>query len=326
MRLDKFILQKYPNLSRAYIKQQIKLGNVLVGGKKAKPSFALRESDLVGFAPGFEFPTESKIQPNPEIKLNIIFENEDVIVIDKPAGISVHPRQTKTGPIAKEMNNTLVSGLLAYYPPIANVGDFSTPPAPSPFQGEGWGEVNIRPGIVHRLDKDTSGVMIIAKNQRSFDWLKKQFKERKVQKKYIALVVGCPKEDCDTIKTYLTRSAADPSKQKVVPLNTVDHNKKLREAITEYKVIKKFKDYCLIEAYPQTGRLHQIRAQFAWLGNPVAGDAKYGPKKRPLPAGLKRQFLHATELKIILPDGEKKTFLSPLPGELAQIAEGLKKN
>ncbi|MBU1102412.1 RluA family pseudouridine synthase, partial [Patescibacteria group bacterium] len=366
--------------SRAYIKEQIKLGNILiypvrslkikpeipqseppaslslqrgeqakspqklkirmkyawtsngVNGKKVKPSCVLRESDQVAFAPGFEFPTENKIQPNPEIKLNIIFENKDVIVIDKLAGISVHPRQTKTGtPIAKEINNTLVSGLLAYYPPLEQVGD----------------DPKIRPGIVHRLDKDTSGVMVVAKNQRSFDWLKKQFKERVVQKKYIALIHNCPKENPGVIKTYLTRSKTEPSKQKVISgTDKIIPRSNEREAITEYKIIKKFKDFCLIEAYPKTGRLHQIRVQFAWLGNPIAGDTKYGPRLRPhftkaspgeqgydgqakkklLASGLKRQFLHAVELKITLIDGEKKTFLSPLPDELAQIAERLKKN
>ncbi len=298
-------------------------------------------------------PKRTKIQPNAEIKLNIIYEDSNVIVIDKPAGISVHPRQTKTGaPIAKEINNTLVSGLLAYYPPIANVGDFPTPPAPSPFQGEGWGEVNIRPGIVHRLDKDTSGVMIIAKNQKSFEWFKKQFKERKVFKKYIALVCGQLKDDEGEIKTYLTRSESDPSRQKVVrhvfllpsdegragwgaesKFNTSPQSPphlrrggKLREAITEYKVIKKFKDYCLIEAYPKTGRLHQIRVQFAWLGHPIAGDTKYGKKNQPRPVGLTRQFLHAAKIEITLPDGKKKRFVSPLPTELAQIINDLTKN
>jgi 23S rRNA pseudouridine1911/1915/1917 synthase len=371
-RIDKFILDNNPQLTRAYIKEQIKLGNILVypvrslkiepgipqseppallslqrgeqakspqklkiktkydwtsngvNAKKVKPSYILREGDQVAFAPGFQFPEAGQIQPNTNIKLNIIYENNNVIVIDKPTGLSVHPRQTKTGaPIAKELNNTLVSGLLAYYPPLASVGDPST----------SSGQV-IRPGIVHRLDKDTSGLMIVAKNQKSFSWLKNQFKERKVQKKYIALISDCPKEDRGTIKTYLTRSSTEPSKQKVISAtDKIIPRENEREAITEYKVTQKFRDYCLIEAVPKTGRLHQIRVQFAWLGHPVAGDTKYGRKDTPAPPGLKRQFLHAAELKITLPaspaggpNGEKKTFSSPLPDDLSAFLEKLEKD
>jgi len=354
MRFDKYITKHYSNLSRAYIKEQIKLGNILVypvrslktepgipqsgpqakspqklkiktkytwtsngvNNKKVKPSYILREGDFVDFAPGFQFPKTGQIQPNTNIKLNIIYENNDVIVIDKPAGLTVHPRQTKSGaPIDKELNNTLVSALLAYYPPLANVGDPST----------SSGQV-IRPGIVHRLDKDTSGVMIVAKNQKSFDWLKKQFKERRVEKKYIALISGCPKEDQGALKTYLTRSATEPSKQKVISrTDKIIPRENEREAITEYKVTQKFKDFCLIEASPKTGRLHQIRVQFAWLGHPVAGDTKYGRKNTPAPLGLKRQFLHATELETTLPDGQKKLFLSLLPQDLKSVLERLER-
>jgi 23S rRNA pseudouridine1911/1915/1917 synthase len=318
-RIDKFILDNNPQLTRAYIKEQIKLGNILVNNKQVKPSYKMREGDQVAFAPGFKLPATDEIQPNQDIKLKIIYEDGDVIVINKPAGLTVHPRQTKTGaPITTELNNTLVSGLLAYYPPLANVGD-------NPV---------LRPGIVHRLDKDTSGLMIVAKNQKSFEWLKKQFKERKVEKKYIALISGCPKENQGALKTYLTRSATEPSKQKVVSrTDKIIPRENEREAITEYKVTQKFRDYCLIEAVPKTGRLHQIRVQFAWLEHPVAGDTKYGRKDTPAPPGLKRQFLHAAELKITLPaspaggpNGEKKTFSSPLPDDLSAFLEKLEKD
>lgn len=310
-RIDKFILDNNPQLTRAYIKEQIKLGNILINSKRVKPSYQMHLDDLVSFASGFKLSESGKIHPNPDIKLKIIYEDADVIAIDKPAGLTVHPRQTKTGaPIAKELNNTLVSALLAYYPPLASVGDN---PA-------------IRPGIVHRLDKDTSGVMIVAKNQKSFEWLKKQFKERKVEKKYIALISGCPKENQGALKTYLTRSATEPSKQKVVSrTDKIIPRENEREAITEYRVTQKFRDYCLIEAVPKTGRLHQIRVQFAWLGHPVAGDTKYGRKDTPAPPGLKRQFLHAAELEITLPNGEKKTFSSTLPDDLSAFLEKLEK-
>jgi len=301
-RLDKFILKQKPEYSRAYIKEQIKLGNILIGGKKVKPSYGLRQGDAVALAPGFTLPTTTKIQPNPEIKLNIIYEDDNVIVINKPAGLAVHPRQDKNGlPLLSEINSTLVSGLLAHYPLLAPVGDDST----------------IRPGIVHRLDKDTSGLMIVAKNQKSFAWLKKQFKERKVFKKYLALVNGELKNDSGTIEAPLGRSKNDPTKQKIDATG--------KPAITEYEVKRRFKNFTLLETSPKTGRLHQIRVHLAHLSHPVAGDKKYGPKNRPCSAGLKRQFLHAQELKIILPEGNKKTFSAPLPMDLTTVIEKLEK-
>jgi len=349
-RLDKYLQQKYPNLSRAYIKEQIQLGNFLINGKLVKPSYLLRQEDTVALAPGFKLPeAENKILPNPKIKLHIIFENDDVLVTDKPAGLSAHPRQDKNGlPLTEEIESTLVSGLLAHHPAIANVGDFITSPQSSPLKGEEEKIISIqsppfeggekegvifpllRPGIVHRLDKDTSGVMIIAKNQTSFVWLKKQFKERLVSKKYLALVHGCPKDKQGVIKTLLARAKNNPTKQKI---STTEG----KEAITEYQVIKEFKDYSLIEARPKTGRLHQIRVHLAHLGHPIAGDAKYGPAKlasshaqrggdKQLSAslGLTRQFLHAQELEIVLPNQIKKTFIAPLPPDLENVLQNIK--
>jgi len=389
MRLDKYLTKKYPNLSRVYIKDQIKLGNFLVypvrsqpenynipekkpkaksqnkldteikhgwdsngvEGKIVKPFYLLRESDLVVFAPGFTLPESARLLPNPNIKLDIIYEDDNVIVINKPAGLSVHPRQDKAGrPLLSEVNTTLVSGLLAYYPAIANVGDSITSPYPSPSKGEGTEFASIpsppfeggekegvtspllRPGLVHRLDKDTSGVMIIAKNQTSFEWLKAQFKERQTAKKYLALAHGSLKAKQGEIKTLLARAKENPTKQKVLPRINADLKTPLidaetktkgKEAITEYKVLKEFKDYTLLEASPKTGRLHQIRVHLAHIGHPIAGDAKYGAKLLPSPPGLTRQFLHAQELEITLPDGQEKTFLAPLPAELQTVLGAL---
>ena len=327
-RLDKFILAKFPRHSRAYLKEQIKLGNFLVypvkshkagtakqlfnrvNDKKVKPSYILRADDTVTLAPGFVLPESTAILPNPNIKLNILYEDADVLVINKPAGLSVHPRQDKNGlPLLSEVDSTLVSGLLAYYPLIANVGDHPL----------------LRPGLVHRLDKDTSGVMIIAKNQTSFNWLKAQFKEKGVTKKYIALVHGSLKEKQGTIKTLLARAIENPTKQKVAKQGG-------KEAITQYKVIREFKNYTLLEASPQTGRLHQIRVHLAHIGHPVVGDAKYGQRlksdfkgraKSDFSELLNRQFLHAQELKIMLPDGQKKTFSAPLPTNLNAVLRAL---
>jgi len=301
MRLDKYLTNKYPALSRAYIKTQIKLGNFLVEGKLAKPFYVLRAGDNVILAPDFTLPDATRILPNHKIKLDIIYEDQNVIVINKPANLSVHPRADKNGlPLLSELDSTLASALLAYYPTIANVGD-------SPA---------LRPGLVHRLDKDTSGIMIIAKNQPSFDWLKKQFQERLTAKKYLALVHGALKEKQGEIKTKLARAKKNPTKQKVSAQEG-------KEAITEYKVLKEFKNFSLVEASPKTGRLHQIRVHLAHLGHPVVGDKKYGLKNQLIPAGLTRQFLHAQELKITLSDGSKRTFFAPPPTELQAVLEAL---
>jgi len=168
---------------------------------------------------------------------------------------------------------------------------------------------------IHRLDKDTSGIFLVAKNEKALEFFQKQFQERKVEKKYLALVVGNLKNKEGEIKTLLGRSPKDPRKQKVY-LPHEPQNEGKREAVTRYKVLQRFKDYDLIEVKPETGRKHQIRAHFTYLGHPVAGDKLYGFKGQVCPKGLKRQFLHASYIKIELPNGEIKEFQSELPNEL----------
>ncbi|OIO45898.1 MAG: hypothetical protein AUJ31_03035 [Parcubacteria group bacterium CG1_02_39_15] len=168
---------------------------------------------------------------------------------------------------------------------------------------------------IHRLDKDTSGIFLVAKNEKALEFFQKQFQERKVEKKYLALVVGNLKNKEGEIKTLLGRSPKDPRKQKVY-LPHEPQNEGKREAVTRYKVLQRFKDYDLIEVKPETGRKHQIRAHFTYLGHPIAGDKLYGFKNQPCPKGLKRQFLHASYIKIELPNGEIKEFQSELPNEL----------
>jgi 23S rRNA pseudouridine1911/1915/1917 synthase len=168
---------------------------------------------------------------------------------------------------------------------------------------------------VHRLDKDTSGILLVAKNDKSLEFLQKQFKERKVIKKYLALVVGHLKNKEGTIKTLIGRSPKDRLKQKVFLPNQPEVEGK-REAVTEYKTLQRFKDYDLIEVRPRTGRKHQIRTHLAYLGHPIAGDKKYGFKNQPCPKDLKRQFLHASYLKIKLPNNQTKEFKSELPNDL----------
>lgn len=201
----------------------------------------------------------------------IIYEDEDVQILDKPAGI--------------------------------NADDFTK--------------------RAHRLDKDTSGVFLVAKNDRALEFLQEQFKNKKVEKKYIALVAGHLKDERGIIETLLGRSPQDRRKQKVyLPQEPGTGNK--REAITKYKVLAKFQDYDLIEAEPETGRKHQIRAHMAYLGHPIAGDKLYGFKNQISPKNLNRQFLHAKYLKIKLPNGEIKEFASELPNDLKLCLQNLK--
>jgi len=205
-------------------------------------------------------------------KLRTIYEDEDLLVIDKPAGI--------------------------------NADDI--------------------PKRIHRLDKDTSGVFLIAKNDKALEFFQKEFQEKMVEKKYIALVVGEIKNNEGVIETLLGRSPNDKRKQKVYFLNDPKAEGK-RKAITKYKILQKFKDYTLMEVKIETGRKHQIRAHFAYLKNPIAGDKMYGFKNQSCPKELKRQFLHANQIKIKLPSGKRKIFKSKLPEELKKILKKLKK-
>lgn len=288
-RLDKFIAKNWLSFSRSYLQQQIKAGQALVNGQAKKPSYLLKEGDKIEaeILP----PPKISLEPNPSIKLEIVYEDADVIVVNKPAGLTVHPSPT-------QKSGTLINGLLVYYPLLKHVGDDP-----------------LRPGLVHRLDKDTSGLMIVAKNNQAFEYLKNQFQERKVIKKYLALVIGQLKQSSGEIKTAISRSKSIPTKQKISATG--------KEAITLYKTIKKFRNFTLIEAQPKTGRMHQIRVHLAWLGHPVAGDPKYGLRAT-VPPGLKRQFLHSAYLKIKLPDGGTKEFRASLPSDLTHTLAALK--
>jgi 23S rRNA pseudouridine1911/1915/1917 synthase len=204
------------------------------------------------------------------MELKVLYENDDLLVIDKPAGV--------------------------------NADDF--------------------PKRVHRLDKDTSGVLIVAKNDKTLEFLQKQFKERRVEKKYIALIVGHLKTKQGIIETLIGRSPKDRRKQKVFLAGEPDSQGK-RTATTKYKVLKRLKNFDLVEITPKTGRKHQIRCHFAYLGHPIVGDKMYGFKNQIFPEDLKRHFLHASYLKIKLPDGKEKEFQSDLPEDLKKVFENL---
>ncbi|MCX6720294.1 MAG: RluA family pseudouridine synthase [Candidatus Staskawiczbacteria bacterium] len=242
--------------------------------------------------------------------IKIIYEDKDLLVVEKPAGIVVFPE----GPTLKSGEKTLIDYLIEQYPELKNVGE-----AP-------------RYGVVHRLDKDTSGVLLVAKSAEGLIFLQKQFKNREVEKKYVCLVEGTIKEDKGKIKTLMARSPKDGRKQKVY-LEAEPHPLSAREAITEYKVIDDFKDYTLLEVQIKTGRRHQIRCHFSYLQHPIAGDKLYGFKNSKNPRGSERQFLHAQKLKIQLPfdaaqgrpTGKTEEFISDLPEDLKTVLKNLVK-
>src|SRR3989344_6906466 len=225
--------------------------------------------------------------------LKILYQDQDVLALDKLANVVVFPEIQIT-------SHTLIDDILERFPEVKQVGE-----AP-------------RYGIVHRLDKDTSGVLLVAKTPEALIFLQKQFKNREVEKKYVALITGTIKEDSGKIHTLIGRSPADPRKQKAYPIDQTSATGK-REAITTYKVIERFKDYTLLEVKIETGRKHQIRCHLAHIHHPVAGDTMYGFKDSPTPKGLTRQFLHASYIKIRLPDGKIKECNSDLPEEFKKI-------
>lgn len=240
-----------------------------------------------------------KIEPDFSIPIEIVYEDEDVIVINKQPGVSVHPSINEKG-------GTIANALVAHYPPMADVG-----------------EDPVRPGIVHRLDKDTSGLLVAAKNQHAFEFLKNQWQKGLVIKKYLTLVVGRIGKERGEIKSELARSEKDFRKRMVV-LPKLEGRVKGKLAITEYKVIQRYKDYTYVEVYPKTGRMHQIRVHFASLGNPVAGDKIYGKQKK-TPEGLTRQFLHAYYLSFSLPGGKKLALEADMPDDIARVLSKLTK-
>jgi 23S rRNA pseudouridine1911/1915/1917 synthase len=231
--------------------------------------------------------------------VKIIYENNDVLVVNKPAGLIVFPEGNISG------EKTLIDYLIEKDSTLKSVGE-----AP-------------RYGIVHRLDKDTSGVLLVAKSPEALIFLQKQFKNREVGKKYVCLVNGVVKEDKGEIKTLIGRAQGDKRKQRVYSPGQAKSEGK-REAITEYKVLERFKDYTLLEVNIKTGRRHQIRCHFSFIHHPIVGDKLYGFKDSPIPEGLTRQFLHSSYLKIQLPNGKIQEFLSDLPEELKIIINNLK--
>ncbi|MBI3363040.1 MAG: RluA family pseudouridine synthase [Chloroflexi bacterium] len=284
-RLDKALAAALADFSRTQIQRLIEDGLVAVDGvvaAKVGQKVEGGERVVVRVPPV----VPAAIQPE-AIPLAIVYEDDDIIVIDKPAGMIVHPS-------AGHVRGTLAHAVLGHDPEIEGVG----------------GEQ--RPGIVHRLDKETSGLIVVAKNDRAHRDLQRQFKSRAVEKVYTALVDGAPPTDRGRIETPIGR---DPRNRKRMAVVSGDLG---REAITEYRVVEKFQAHTLVEARPRTGRTHQIRVHFAFLGCPVAGDTVYGRRHSTIAAP--RNFLHAARLTLALPStGGRKVFDAPLPEALQQV-------
>ena len=229
------------------------------------------------------------------MKLSILYQDNELAVIEKEAGM----------PILREGPGT-----------EKTVADFVVEDIPEALEEEH------RYGIVHRLDKDTSGVLLIAKTKEMYEYLQEQFQTRKVQKEYTTLVSGIVKENNMSINAPLGRAPSDRRKQKAYsPDDPVAQDK--REAVTEYRVNKRFKDYTLLSVFPKTGRKHQLRAHLTYINHPIAGDKLYAFKNQPVPEGLERQFLHASSLSVTLPNGTNKEFRSELPQDLKTVLESI---
>ncbi|MFC1974624.1 RluA family pseudouridine synthase [Chloroflexota bacterium] len=283
-RLDKSVGERYPELSRTYAQRLIADGCITVNGRVAKAGLKLNIGDKVDIV----IPPTPPSPLSPEaIPLNIIYEDDDLLVIDKPAGLTVHPAPGHPG-------HTLVNAVLSHFPHLADIGD------------------SLRPGIVHRLDKDTSGVMLVAKNRMAQANLADQFKSHSVVKAYLVLVKGHLTPERGIIEAEIGR---DPRNRKRMAVVT-----RGREARTEYQVIKYIGDYTLLEVSMATGRTHQIRVHLSAIGYPVVGDATYGVKS----TYLSRQFLHACRLGFKLPStGEYVEFKSELPPDLEQALKDI---
>ncbi|MFN2105466.1 MAG: RluA family pseudouridine synthase [Candidatus Promineifilaceae bacterium] len=297
-RLDKVLARQLPELSRAQWQRLISEGLVLVNGLPAKASQQLAGGELIKAE--IPEPAESNLIPE-DIALDIRYEDNDIIVVNKPAGMVVHP-----GP--GHASGTLVNAILAHCPDLPGIGDTK------------------RPGIVHRLDKDTSGLIIIAKNDEALRYLQAQFKARTVIKKYLALVDGHIQPSAALIDAPIGR---DPLQRKVMTVISHDNPRtrsaRAREAQTHYKVLTYYEDFSLVECAPHTGRTHQIRVHMAYIGFPIVGDIVYGRRKQRLT--LDRHFLHAGELRIKRPlDGELLALEAELPEELQAVIDQLAKS
>ncbi len=289
IRLDKYLAKEKPELSRSMIQKLIEEGQILVNNNPVRASYLLQEQDQITI----EIPEVKEVGIKAQdLPIEIIYEDKDILLVNKPKGMVVHPANGNP-------DGTLVNAIMAKCKDgLSGIG------------GE------LRPGIVHRLDKDTSGLLIVAKNDRAHIQMSEQIKEHKVQKTYLALVKGIVKENEATIQMPIGRSTQDRKKMAV--------RKDGKEAITHFRVVKRYLHHTLLEVKIETGRTHQIRVHMAQIGHPVVGDMVYSSGKNPF--GVEGQMLHAQKLDFTHPrTGEKMHFEAPLPAYFTEILEKLEK-
>jgi 23S rRNA pseudouridine1911/1915/1917 synthase len=292
-RIDIFLSREI-GLSRSQTDKLIRTGQIKLNNGSAKPSYKIKVNDRIVV----NIPPAKELSAKPEdIPLDIVFEDKDIIVINKPPGIVVHPAAGNPG-------GTLVNALLHHCKDMSGIGGF------------------VRPGVVHRLDKDTSGLMVFAKNDAAHLNISAQIKNREVRKTYVALVHGEIKDDSGLIDAPIGRHPVHRKKMAVITAPSM----KKREALTYYKVLKRFSGeqgkFTLVELDLKTGRTHQIRVHLSHLGHPVVGDRTYSKKKDMTEAG--RQLLHATRLSFLHPaTGKYLEFKSEIPGDMRRVIEGL---
>lgn len=289
-RLDKFIAKHLPTLSRSYIQQLIDNGEVQVDRITRRRTFKMTPGQVVNFT--IPPPTIDELLPE-DIPLNVVYEDRDVLVIDKAAGMVVHPAPG-------HLSGTLANAVVHHAPEISIAG-------------------SNRPGIVHRLDKDTTGLIVVAKSDRARVTLVKQWNERSVEKRYLALCWGCPEHDEATIDVPIGRDPVSRNKMAVVANG--------RDAVTHFTVLERFEDCSLLELVIDTGRTHQIRVHLDFIGHPVVGDSVYNRKTGRAGGSSElvgRQFLHAYKLAFDLPDGKRVSLESPLPDDLQSALTALR--
>jgi len=286
-RLDVFLSGESPGLSRSHIQKLVAGGMVEVNGVPARPSYKVRTGDVVVLK--VPPPVELVVEPEP-IPLDILYQDVDLVVVNKPRGMVVHPAEGN-------YTGTLVNALLHHCRDLSGINGI------------------LRPGIVHRLDKDTSGLLMVAKNDAAHLDLARQISERTVEKRYLALVHGSMKHNRGTVDAPIGRHPKDRQRMAVEPRNG-------KPAVTHYQVLSRHGNYTYLDLKLETGRTHQIRVHLAYIGCPVVGDHKYGPDKNAF--GLEGQFLHAALLAFTHPcSHEKMIFEAPLPEELQRVLNRL---
>ncbi|MGN6483085.1 MAG: RluA family pseudouridine synthase [Thermomicrobiales bacterium] len=289
LRLDRYISEQLPDLSRTYLQSLIESGHILVDGQARRRSFKVTQGEVVTVT----IPETEEIDVLPErIPLDIVYEDSDVIVVNKRAGMVVHPAPGHP-------TGTLVNAILGHAKDISIVG-------------------STRPGIVHRLDKDTSGLIVVAKTDRAQNLLMEQWQERSVEKRYITLAVRPFEEDEATVDAPIGRNPANRQQMAVVRSG--------RHAVSHFQVARRFRSATLLDAEIETGRTHQIRVHLAFIRHAVVGDDVYVGELAMRVAGeigLRRQFLHAAELGLTLPNGERRVFKAPLPDDLREALDRL---